>query len=118
MSRVSGWLHGRAPDPVTRVQIGKVLSYHARRLGDRHLRLEDEAPPADEQAPAEGVFEELDAPPGQIEIKARDSQGARMALLQFRSDTIDDELLSDLERWHARMNPSHLTLAESSEQPV
>jgi len=49
-----------------------------------------------------GIFEQLDAAPGQIELKARDMNGSRMALLQFRADVVDDELLSDLERWHAR----------------
>lgn len=65
---------------------------------------------------ADGIFEELDAAPGQLELKVCDARGARMALLQFRVDALDDELLSDLERWHARKNPTHLTLAESSDQ--
>lgn len=117
VSRVEGWLRGRTPDPVTRLQIGKVLSYHARRFGDRHLKLEDEAAPIEEPQSTEGLFEELDAPPGQIEIKVRDATGGRMALLQFRADTVDDELCGDLERWHARKCPTHLQLsAESSAQ--
>lgn len=59
----------------------------------------------------EGIFEELDAAAGLLELKVRDFHGERMALLQFRADTMDDELLSDLERWHCRKNPIHLTLA-------
>lgn len=64
---------------------------------------------------AEGIFEELDASPGQLEIKVRNSLGARMALLQFRADSVDDELIADLKRWHARKNFIHLVLAESSD---
>lgn len=60
--------------------------------------------------PAEGLFEELDAAPGQFEIKAFDSHGVRMGLLQFRADTIDDELLADLKRWQARRNLTRLRL--------
>lgn len=63
---------------------------------------------------AEGIFEELDAAPGQLELKVRDSHGARVALLQFREDALDDELIADLERWHARKNLIRLTLVESS----
>ena len=62
----------------------------------------------------EGIFEELDAAPGQLEIKAFDSHGVRMALLQFRDDAVDDELISDLKRWHARKNLIHLMLVVSS----
>ncbi|MDQ6769471.1 MAG: hypothetical protein M3Z54_05750 [Gemmatimonadota bacterium] len=64
---------------------------------------------------ADGIFEELDAAPGQLELKALDSHGARMALLQFRVDAMDEELVADLKRWHARKNLIHLMLAESSE---
>ena len=63
-----------------------------------------------EDMPAEGIFEELDAAPGQLEIKAFDSHGVRMALLQFRAGTVDDELLADLKRWHARKNLIRLRL--------
>jgi hypothetical protein len=63
---------------------------------------------------AEGIFEELDAAPGQLEIKAFDSNGVRTALLQFRADTVDDELLGDLRRWHERKNLIHLMLVVSS----
>lgn len=106
-------IRGARPSAMTGHAIGQVLSYYARRES-RHLWIEDgdgEAPIAEE-----GLFEELDAAAGQIEIKARDSHGVRMGLMQFRADTVDDELLSDLERWHARRNPTHLTLAETSDQ--
>jgi hypothetical protein len=64
---------------------------------------------------AEGIFEELDAAPGQLEIKAFDSHGVRMGLLQFRADTVDEELVADLKRWHTRMNVViHLMLVASS----
>lgn len=53
-----------------------------------------------------GVFEELDAAPGQMEIKVSDSHGGRIALLQFRAGTVDDELTTDLLRWYARIDPS------------
>jgi hypothetical protein len=59
---------------------------------------------------AQGIFEELDAAPGQLELKVRDSHGARMALLQFRADMLDDELIADLKRWHARKNVIRLKL--------
>lgn len=114
---MDGWLRGKIPDRVTEIQVRKVISYHARRKGDRHLKLEDSDALETTPVAEEGLFEELDAAPGQIEIKVRDVTGGRMALLQFRADALDDELCSDLERWHARKNPTHLTLAESSEQP-
>lgn len=47
--------------------------------------------------PAAGIFEERDAAPGQqLELKVRDSHGARMALRQFRAGTLNDELVEDL----------------------
>jgi hypothetical protein len=58
-----------------------------------------------------GVFEELDASPAHMEIKVIDSHGARMALLQFRAGTVDDELTADLLRWYAR-NDSTLRLVK------
>ena len=66
---------------------------------------------------AEGIFEEMDAAPGQLELKVRDSHGERMALLQFRAGSLDDELIADLKRWHARKNPTHLTLGVPSDRP-
>jgi hypothetical protein len=64
---------------------------------------------------AEGIFEELAPAPGQLEIKAFDSHGVRMAMLQFRADTVDDELIVDLKRWHTRTNGvTHLMLVASS----
>jgi hypothetical protein len=63
---------------------------------------------------ADGIFEELDTAPGQRELKALDSNGERMALLQFRADALDDELVADLKRWHARKNLIHLMLVEPS----
>jgi hypothetical protein len=64
---------------------------------------------------ATGIFEELDAAPGQLEIRAFDSRGVRMGLLQFRADTVDDELIADLKRWHARTNVvTRLMLVASS----
>ena len=52
----------------------------------------------------------MDAALGQLELKVRDSHGARMALLQFRVDALDDELIADLKRWHARKNLIRLRL--------
>lgn len=107
-------MRGAKPGPQTAHQLGKVLSYYLRQEHG-HLKLEDgSAEP--EPAPQEGLFEELDAFAGIIEVKALDGRGVRMGMLQFRSDTVDDELLSDLERWHGRKNPTHLTLAETSDQ--
>jgi hypothetical protein len=60
-----------------------------------------------------GIFEELDPASGQFEIKAFDSDGARLAMLQFRADTIDDELIVDLKRWHERQCPRTLTIVRS-----
>ena len=107
-------LRGWKVTPQARHAIGQAISFYARREA-KHLRLLDAEGPIEDGA-GEGVFEELDAAPGQIELKARDAKGSRMALLQFRADVLDDELLSDLERWHARHNPTRLTLADASEQ--
>lgn len=112
-------LRGGKPDAVTRLQIDKALSYYTR-LRNRHLKLE-EIPPEEQFAEipsTEGVFEELDAAAGQIELKVRDGLGGRMALMQFRADTVDDELLDDLERWHARQNPTHLQLSDESSAQI
>lgn len=106
-------LRGATPSVLTRHAIDQVLAYYTRREA-RHLWLEDGS--AQQPVAEEGLFEELDAAPGQVEIKVRDMAGGRMALLQFRADTVDDELCSDLERWHARKNPTHLTLAETSDR--
>jgi hypothetical protein len=107
-------MRGWKVSPQARHAIGQVLSFYARREA-KHLRLLESdgaiGDPADE-----GLFEQLDAAPGQIELKARDASGGRMALLQFRADVLDDELLGDLERWHARQNPTRLTLADASDQ--
>lgn len=115
VSRVDGWLRGQEPDPVTRLQIDKVLAYYTR-LGHRHLKLVLEDEPIEQAESIAGVFEEMDSSPGIIEVKARDAAGGRLALLQFRAGTLDDELIADLERWHARYSATHLTLAESSGQ--
>lgn len=70
----------------------------------------DMADPVERFDAEPGIFEQMDAAEGQVEIKARDAQGARMGLLQLRADTIDDELIDDLERWHKRQTRTALHL--------
>jgi hypothetical protein len=116
VAAVDRYMRGARPDAVTRLQIDKVLSYYSR-LRERHLKLEPGALDAEVATTGRpGLMEELDAAAGMIELKARDTAGGRMALFQLRADCVDDELLSDLERWYERKNPTHLKLADVSEQ--
>jgi hypothetical protein len=61
----------------------------------------DKDAPVAPKAP-EGIFEEPDAAEGQLELKVRDPYGDRVALLQFRTGAVDDQLLIALEEWYSR----------------
>lgn len=95
VARVGGWLRGRTPDPVTRLQVGKVLSFYARRSEDRHLKLEDEeTAPAIADRAERGVHEDTECFPGTNAYNVYRGDGARIGRWEAVAGVTDEELLA------------------------
>ena len=63
---------------------------------------------------SEPLVEVSDAPPGLIEIKIRDSKGARIGFLQASAGDLDTEVIEALKAWQGRHSHRGLTLVPPS----
>ena len=60
------------------------------------------------------LVEVSDAPPGLIEIKIRDSKGARIGFFQVSAFDVDTEVVEALKAWQGRHSHRSLTLLPPS----
>lgn len=60
------------------------------------------------------LVEVSDAPPGLIEIKIRDSKGARIGFFQASATDLDTEVVDALKAWQGRHSHRSLTLLPPS----
>jgi hypothetical protein len=68
-----------------------------------HVNREVEASPVPENRSGRPPLVEVsDAPPGLIEIKIRDSKGARIGFFQATAADLDTEMVDALKAWQGR----------------
>jgi len=120
VGRVDGWLRGREPDPVTRLQVDKVLSYYTR-MRNRHLKLEeggDDELPEIVPPPKRGIKEETGAFPGTRVFNVY-ANNVRLGRWESLPDVTDEQLLQAFEDLVERRAPAIKVLDSSSsvEQP-
>ena len=60
------------------------------------------------------LVEVSDAPPGLIEIKIRDSKGARIGFFQVSASDVDTDVIEALKAWQGRHSHRSLTLLPPS----
>jgi hypothetical protein len=114
VSKVDGWLRGREPDPVTRIQVDKILSFYTRRA-QRHLKLEiEEVLPDTPEEPPRGVYEDPEAFPGTNAFNVYRSDGARIGRWEAPTGVTDEELLVAFEGLLERKDASRITMLPSS----
>jgi transcriptional regulator with XRE-family HTH domain len=114
-AQVDGWLRGRLPDAVTRLQVDKVLSYHTR-LRNRHLKLEPEVVEGPkETAPVRGIKETRHEFPGVRAFHVISSQGEKRLEVIAPAGDVDEMLWEFMEDWLNRLDPP-LALISSEDQ--
>lgn len=107
-------LRGAKLDAVTRLQVDKVLSYHARRR-NRYLKLEPEVEQQREAPPVRGVFEDDHAFPGVRCFHVISAKGEKRLEVIAPAGDVDELLWEFMEDWLNRLDPP-LALV-SSEHP-
>jgi hypothetical protein len=117
-AQVDAWLRGRLPDPVTRLQVDKVLAYHTRRR-NRFLKLEPEvAEPIKEAPQVRGVFEDDTAFPGVRCFHVISAKGEKRLEVIAPAGDVDELLWEFMEDWLNRLDPPLALVSSESPSPV
>jgi hypothetical protein len=116
-AQVDGWLRGRLPDPVTRVQVDKVLSYHARRR-NRFLKLEPEVVERSvvKEAPLRGVYEDPGAFEGTIVYNVYAANGRRIGRWEAPVNVTDEDLLEAFDSLVDRQSAPDIAIIPASDE--
>lgn len=111
---IDGAMRGAKLDPVTRLQIDKVLSYYAR-LRNRHLKLEPEAEePIREAPPVRGIKETRHEFPGVRAFHVISAKGEKRLEVIAPAGDVDEVLWEFMQEWLNRLDPP-LSLTPSQE---
>lgn len=115
--RVDRWLRGGQPDPVTRLQLDKVLSYYKRQEFG-YLKLEEET--ATEPLPDRkmGVREDLDALAGTNAFNVYGASGKRLGRWEAQAGVTDPQLLEAFDGLIQRKDGPHIEAMPASGEQV
>lgn len=116
-AQVNGWLRGRLPDPVTRLQVDKVLAYYTRRRNS-YLKLEPEVeePPKD-ASPVRGIKETRHEFPGVRAFHVISAKGEKRLEVIAPAGDVDELLWEFMTDWLNRLDPP-LSLTPSEAEAV